>query len=87
MDDTTININFPSLDEPKGIKVTTVGISRYDECYVEEGEGHRLSGPFKDIDQPEETDVKSIINGYITITPLKFKLYDDDRISELNKLF
>ena len=51
MDDTTININFPSLDEPKGIKVTTVGISRYDECYVEEGEGHRLSGPFKDIDE------------------------------------
>ena len=85
--DTTININFPSLEEPKGIKVTTVGISRYDECYVEEQGGHRLSGPLIDIDQPEETDVKSIKNGYITITPLKFKLYDDNKIFELSKLF
>lgn len=85
--DTTININFPSLEEPKGIKVATVGISRYDECYVEEQGGHRLSGPLIDIDQPEETDVKSIKNGYITITPLKFKLYDDDKIFELSKLF
>ncbi len=85
--DTTININFPSLEKPKGVKVTTVGISRYDECYVEEEDGHRLSGPFVDIDQPEDTDVKSVIGGYITITPLKFKLYDDEKIAELNKLF
>ena len=85
--DTTININFPSLETPKGVKVTTVGISRYDETYVEEEDGHRLSGPLIDIDQPEETDVKSIMNGYITVTPLKFKLYDDDKINEFMKVF
>lgn len=87
MSDTTININFPSLEKPKGVKVTTVGISRYEEHYVEEGDGHRLSGPFIDIDQPEETDVKSIMNGYITVTPLKFKFHDDEKINELSKLF
>lgn len=85
--DTTINVNFPGLDNPKGIKITTVGISRYDEVYVEEGEGHRLSGPILDIDQSEDTDVKSIMNGYITITPLKFKLYDDEQIVDLQTLF
>ena len=67
--------------------MTTVGISRYDETYVEEEDGHRLSGPLIDIDQPEETDVKSIMNGYITVTPLKFKLYDDDKINEFMKVF
>lgn len=87
MTDTTININFPSIKEPKGIKISTVGISRYAEHYVEDQDGHRLSGPFIDVDQPEETDVKSIMNGYITITPLKFKLYDEEQIVELSQLF
>ncbi|MDE5977725.1 MAG: 5'/3'-nucleotidase SurE [Turicibacter sp.] len=87
MTDTTININFPSVEVPKGVKVATVGISRYDEIYIEDQEGHRLSGPFLDIDQSEETDVKSIMNGYITITPLKFKLYDEKKIIELSRLF
>lgn len=82
----TININFPSLKQPKGVKVTTVGITRYDEVYVEEDGGHRLSGPFIDIDQPEETDVKSVQNGYISITPLKIKLDDEQKIRELQQL-
>lgn len=85
--DTTININFPSLAHPKGVKITTVGISRYEEVYVEDSEGHRLSGPLLDIDQSEETDVKSIMKGYITISPLKFKLDDDEQINELKNIF
>lgn len=83
----TININFPSLDEPKGVKVTTLGIARYDEVYIEEDGGHKLSGPFIDIDQPEETDVKSVQNGYISITPLKVKFDDDEKIKDLRKIF
>ena len=55
--------------------------------YVEEDGGHKLSGPFIDIEQSEDTDVKSIQKGYITITPLKIKLDDDDKIKELQKLF
>ena len=83
----TFNINFPSLTEPKGIKVASLGVTRYDEVYVEEDGGHKLSGPFIDIEQSEDTDVKSIQKGYITITPLKIKLDDDDKIKELQKLF
>lgn len=83
----TININFPDLSQPKGVKITSVGISRYDEIYVEEEDGHRLSGPFIDIDQPEHTDVKSVLNGYISITPLRFKLYDEEKIQQLEQLF
>ena len=83
----TINVNFPNLDQPKGVKITSVGISRYEEAYVEEEDGHRLSGPFIDIDQPEHTDVKSVLNGYISLTPLRFKLDDDEKMRELEKLF
>lgn len=83
----TININFPSLEEPKGIKVTSLGITRYEEVYVEEDGGHKLSGPFIDIEQSEETDVKSVQKGYISITPLKIKLDDDEKIKELKTLF
>lgn len=83
----TMNINFPSLMEPKGIKVASLGITRYEEVYVEEDGGHKLSGPFIDIEQSEDTDVKSVQNGYISITPLKIKLDDDAKIQELQKLF
>ena len=46
-----------------------------------------MSGPLLDIDQSEETDVKSIMKGYITISPLKFKLDDDEQINELKNIF
>ena len=75
------------MAHPKGVKITTVGISRYEKVYVEDSEGHRLSGPLLDIDQSEETDVKSIMKGYITISPLKFKLDDDEQINELKNIF
>ncbi|HAX72930.1 MAG TPA: 5'/3'-nucleotidase SurE [Firmicutes bacterium] len=82
----TYNINFPEGDNVKGVKVTTVGISRYEEAYIESDGGHKLSGPFIDIDQPEDTDVKAVLNGYITISPLKFKLYDEVEMSVLEKI-
>jgi len=84
--DTTLNINFPKDEQPKGIKITTVGISSYENRYIEEEGGYRLTGPFIDIDQPEETDVKTVRGGYISITPLKFKLDDDLKRKALERM-
>ncbi|MGL4337765.1 MAG: 5'/3'-nucleotidase SurE [Turicibacter sp.] len=83
----TINIKFPALLKTHGIKITSVGQTRYEEQYIEVDGGHKISGPFIDIDQSEDTDVKSVINGYISITPLKFKLDDEAEIIQLKSLF
>ncbi len=84
---TTMNINFPDQLQSHGIKITTVGQTKYDEVYIEKDNGHLLSGPFIDIDQSEDTDIKAVIKGYISITPLKFKLYDDQEINRLKQIF
>lgn len=85
--DVTLNINFPAKCVPRGVKITTVGVSLYDVAYTEESGGYRISGTLIDIDQSEETDVKAVLNGYISITPLKLKLDDEHKRMELEKIF
>jgi len=82
----TLNINFPA-GQPKGIRVTNVGISTYENVYKEEDGGYRLSGSLIDIDQPEDTDVKTLLTGSISISPLKFNFNDEEKIRELKLIF
>ena len=83
----TLNINFPNSLNSRGIKITTVGETKYAEQYVEEDGGHRLSGPFIDIEQSDNTDVKAVINGYVSITPLKFNFNDINEMNQLKNKF
>ena len=84
---TTMNINFPNCSQSLGVKITTVGQTKYDVSYIEHEDGHLLTGPFVEIEQSEDTDIKAVLAGYVSITPLKFKLYDDNEINRLKKLF
>ena len=84
---TTININFPNTSKSHGIKITSVGQTKYDEVYIEHEDGHLLSGPFREIEQSDETDIMAVVSNYISITPLKFKLYDDKDICTLKNIF
>lgn len=83
----TLNLNFPVVRKPKGIEITTVGVSTYEHVYTEENGGHRLSGVFIDLEQPEETDVKTLLRGYISLSPLKVQLEDKEKMAELKKWF
>ena len=68
---TMININFPSTDKPKGVKIARMSLSHvfgdnYDNTVGEEFmyRAKRGEHPYSDSDE------EYCVNGYITITPL-----------------
>ena len=68
------NINFPSDDEYRGIKVTHLGKRSYDDniYYSEDKDGKYVSiiGNGLQFTHDEGSDLNSLSEGYISITPL-----------------
>lgn len=86
------NVNFPSVSvsEIKGIKITELGIRKYSNQYEKRKDPmgrsyYWLSGKLLEIENKEESDVKAIENGYISITPLHFDLTNYEYINEMKK--
>jgi len=86
------NVNLPahSRGEPKGIRVVPMGIGRYGEGFERRNDPrgrtyywmtysppYHLEGP--------ETDVTSLCEGYITVTPLHFDLTRYDQIPAIGQ--
>lgn len=90
--DTVLNINFPNVEPEaiKGIKVVKLGPREYDEAYElhksPSGEEYFwYTGNYKIYtDLPEDLDAMAIMDGYITITPLKFEVTDYDFLNKAN---
>lgn len=84
------NVNLPahSRGEPKGVRVVPMGIGRHGEGFERRKDPRgrtyywmTYNPPFH-LDGPE-TDVTSLCDGYITVTPLHFDLTRHDEIAKL----
>ncbi|KPU28125.1 5'-nucleotidase [Caloranaerobacter sp. TR13] len=85
-----LNINIPSLllEKIKGIKITELGIRKYNNNYIKrtdpKGKNYYwLSGELIEIENKDTSDIVAIEEGYISITPLHFDLTAYYYIDEL----
>lgn len=90
---TVLNINVPNLpaDQIKGLKYTRLGRREYENWFSEKHneEGHKeywYSGvPIFYEGLPEDIDVRSMQDGYASITPLHYDLTSHKLIEDLKK--
>lgn len=85
-----LNINVPSisLEQIKGIKITELGIRKYNNNYVKrtdpKGKNYYwLSGELIEIKNKDTSDIVAIEEGFISITPLHFDLTAYNYLDEL----
>lgn len=79
--DTLLNINFPNLSQPKGLKVTTLGRQRYVNAVQQRqdpwgGTYYWLCGERSSCENLEPTDVWAVEQGFVSLTPVHFDLTD-----------
>lgn len=86
-----INIPYVPIDEIKGVKVTKLGVRRYKNCFIERldprGKSYFwLAGELDNKDfNNSDTDVGSIYNNYISVTPITFDLTSYETITKIKK--
>ena len=88
--DKVINVNLPDSTKTqiKGIKVAVQGNRDYGDYYDQDGENYYIKGfPKYYGDKEEETDVKYLDLGYITITPLTFSMVDHSSLQKVEDIF
>ncbi|MBM7614088.1 5'/3'-nucleotidase SurE [Alkaliphilus hydrothermalis] len=78
---TVFNINYPTCrpESIKGVKVTTLGLRKYcnsfDERKDPQGNSYYwVSGTALELEQNQDSDIVSIKNNYISISPIHFDL-------------
>jgi 5'-nucleotidase len=84
------NVNLPahSRGEPKGVRVVPMGVGRYGEGFEKRHDPRGRTyywmtyAPPYHVEGPE-TDVTSLCEGYITVTPLHFDLTRHDQLGGL----
>lgn len=88
--DTMLNVNVPHLKEKdiRGVRITRQGKSRWDDTFEmrrdpNNKEYYWLTGKLEVLDISEETDLISIFNKYVSITPIHFDLTNYKAITEL----
>ncbi|MGI6449725.1 MAG: 5'/3'-nucleotidase SurE [Desulfitobacteriia bacterium] len=91
--DGLLNINIPGTEESawQGVKITKLGKSVYDNNFETRQapfgrEYYWITGTVV-FDDEENTDLKAVKDGYISITPLHSDLTDYKRIEELKGKF
>lgn len=87
-----LNINIPDLNKSdiKGIKITKLGTSLYEDTFEErlDPSGNKyfwLTGGKGRKEKLTNSDIWSIANNYISITPLKIELNNNKLIEDLKK--
>jgi len=90
--DTILNVNVPDmrLSEIKGIKLTYQSEARFEEEYEERKDPRGssyfwLKGIFRIVDGEKGSDVETVKNGYVSITPLHLNLTDRRFLASLKK--
>ncbi len=92
--DTIININYPTCNkiDIKGAKVTTLGIRKYSNVFIERKDPrgnsyYWTSGTIVEMEQNKESDIAALKNNFVSITPIHYNLTNLDsyeRIQDWN---
>ena len=91
-DGTLLNINVPPGSTAiKGASVTRLGTRRYRNSFDRRTDPrgmiyYWLAGDLVEGDEAENSDVRAVRDGYISITPVHFDLTNDAIIPELKKM-
>lgn len=86
---TLLNINIPpDTGRIKGAKVTRLGIRRYRNSFDKRIDPrgliyYWLAGELVEGEEASDTDVRAVLDGYISITPVHFNLTDYDLMPSL----
>lgn len=86
---TLLNVNFPKVDQLKGIKICRQANAKYAEEFDERLDPHKrnyywLTGVFQSEDKGEDTDVWALNNNYVSVVPVQFDLTAHHAIPILN---
>lgn len=88
--DCILNINIPSTDI-KGIRITTLGERKYENTLEERTSPHGnkyfwIGGKVKDLEQDESSDIISVEEGYISITPINIDMTNLNKVKILKDM-
>ncbi len=90
--DTLLNVNIPNLSKEiiKGVKITSLGVRRYNNSFVKRidprgQEYYWMGGEVVEEDQKEDSDIQAIKNDYISITPIHFDLTETKLINKIRE--
>lgn len=90
---TLINVNVPAIPDEhiKGIKITRQGTGNWHDTYERRQDplGHDyywLTGTYRPTQGETDTDDAAMRNGYVSVTPIQFKLTNDAFLGSLTGL-
>ena len=88
-----LNVNVPPLpkDQIRGVKITTQCRSMYKEDFIKRKDPrgrtyYWLTGKVQWFDKSENSDIRAIERGYVSVTPLQFDLTEYNVIGDLKKI-
>ena len=84
-----LNVNFPRVDDIKGIKICRQANAKWAEEFDERQDPYNrnyywLTGVFQLNDKGEDTDVWALANGFVSVVPVQFDLTAHHVIPLLN---
>ena len=84
------NLNIPTaaIDQPRGIRVVPMGVSRYGEQFIKRTDPRGRAYYWATNDPPprpegHETDLTALTKGFITLTPLQYNMTQEAVLSEM----
>ncbi len=86
-----LNVNFPVVEQIKGIIVTRQASARWNEEFDSRTDPrgrdyHWLTGKFEYLDNGHENDINAMKNGFASVVPVKIDLTAYDQIDALKYL-
>lgn len=91
--DTLLNVNVPALpkEQIKGIRITQQGTSGWEDAYERRKdpmgrEYFWLSGHYNSVDTALDIDEGAMKAGYVSVTPVRYRLTNEDVLKSLEVL-
>jgi 5'/3'-nucleotidase len=89
-ENTLLNINYPNISKakPRGVRITHQGKRRYGDIIVEKTDPrgkkyYWIGGEVVDYDKNARSDIMTVANGFISITPLHIDMTNHSCIEQL----
>ncbi|MDR5658142.1 5'/3'-nucleotidase SurE [Serpentinicella sp. ANB-PHB4] len=93
LQETIINVNYPTcpLNEISGVKITTLGITKYDNSFSERKDPrgnsyYWMCGDVIEMEQDKESDILALKDNYISVSPIHFDLTNYKTFEKLRSL-
>lgn len=89
---TLLNVNFPAIENIKGVKICRQATAKYAENFDERTDPsgkkyYWMTGKFINMEEEDnDTDLWAIDNGYVSVVPTKFDLTSNSFIQHLKHL-